>query len=143
MRRCELVGLFIGVVSARCASPAARPHAAHRRAHGRNCRRYGELSAVNRLEQRQLTREAAELYERYPARYILDPWVPLLVDAARLEAGERVLDVACGTGVVTRAAAIVGWNADVVTAPAGAFFDVHTKVQQIVTELRELYDLRS
>jgi hypothetical protein len=38
---------------------------------------------------------------------------------------------------------VVGWTADVVTAPAGAFFDVHSKVQQIVTELRELYDLRS
>src|SRR5262245_61383302 len=48
--------------------------------------------------------KAAELYERYPARYILGPWAPLLVDAACLAAGERVLDVACGTGVVARAA---------------------------------------
>jgi SAM-dependent methyltransferase len=61
--------------------------------------------AMNTQEQWQLTLEAAELYERYPARYILGPWAPLLVDTARVTAGERVLDVACGTGVVTRAAA--------------------------------------
>ena len=53
----------------------------------------------------QLTGDAAELYERYVARHILGPWAPLLVDAARLAPGERVLDVACGTGVVARAAA--------------------------------------
>jgi ubiquinone/menaquinone biosynthesis C-methylase UbiE len=53
----------------------------------------------------QVTAEAAELYERYPARYILGPWAPLLVDAARLVAGDRALDVACGTGVVARIAA--------------------------------------
>jgi ubiquinone/menaquinone biosynthesis C-methylase UbiE len=56
-------------------------------------------------EQWQLTAHAAQQYERYTARYILGPWVPLLVDAARVAEGERVLDVACGTGVVTRNAA--------------------------------------
>ena len=53
----------------------------------------------------QVTAEAAELYERYPARYMLGPWAPLLVDAARLKVGQRVLDVACGTGLVGRIAA--------------------------------------
>jgi len=49
--------------------------------------------------------EAAERYERCVARYVLGPWAPLLVDAACLAEGEHVLDVACGTGVVARAAA--------------------------------------
>ena len=53
----------------------------------------------------QLSAEAAELYERYVARYILGPWAPLLVDIAHVGVGERVLDVACGTGVVARTAA--------------------------------------
>ena len=56
-------------------------------------------------EQWQVTAEAAELYERYPARYILGPWAPLLVEAVALARGERVLDVACGTGLVARIAA--------------------------------------
>ena len=60
---------------------------------------------MSRPEQWQVTPEAAELYERYPARYILGPWVRLLVGAAGLAAGDRVLDVACGTGIVTRIAA--------------------------------------
>ena len=60
---------------------------------------------MNTHEQWQLSMKAAELYERYPARYILGPWAPLLVDAAQVAVGERVLDVACGTGVLARAAA--------------------------------------
>jgi SAM-dependent methyltransferase len=61
--------------------------------------------AEARQEAWQLTGDAAELYERWVARYILGPWAPLLVDAARLAPGELALDVACGTGVVARAAA--------------------------------------
>jgi len=60
---------------------------------------------MSRHEQWHLTAAAAELYERYVVRYILGPWAPLLVDAARVTPGERVLDVACGTGVVARTAA--------------------------------------
>jgi SAM-dependent methyltransferase len=45
------------------------------------------------------------LYERYVARHIVGPWARLLVDVADVGVGERVLDVACGTGVVARAAA--------------------------------------
>ena len=56
-------------------------------------------------EQWQLTGDAAELYERYAARYILAPWAPRLLELAQVAAGERVLDLACGTGVVTRLAA--------------------------------------
>ena len=52
-----------------------------------------------------MSREAAEAYERYVARYILGPWAPLLVETAHIAAGECVLDVACGTGVVARVAA--------------------------------------
>ena len=60
---------------------------------------------MSRNEQWQVSRDAAQAYERYVARYILGPWAPALVDAAALAPGERVLDVACGTGVVARAAA--------------------------------------
>jgi ubiquinone/menaquinone biosynthesis C-methylase UbiE len=60
---------------------------------------------MNKHEPWQLTGDAAVLYERCVAQYILGPWAPLLVDAGRVAAGERVLDVACGTGVVARAAA--------------------------------------
>jgi ubiquinone/menaquinone biosynthesis C-methylase UbiE len=56
-------------------------------------------------EQWQLSASAAELYERYPVQYILAPWAPGLVALAHLQLGERVLDVACGTGVVARRAA--------------------------------------
>jgi len=53
----------------------------------------------------QVSGNAAELYERYAAAYVKGPWAPELVDLAALKRGDRVLDLACGTGVVARLAA--------------------------------------
>jgi len=52
----------------------------------------------------QVSGNAAEMYERYATQY-MGPWVPDLVGLAELRPGERVLDLACGTGVVARLAA--------------------------------------
>lgn len=48
---------------------------------------------------------AARAYEALFIPALIGEWAPQVADAARLQAGERVLDVACGTGVVAREAA--------------------------------------
>jgi SAM-dependent methyltransferase len=48
---------------------------------------------------------AAENYERYFVPAIAAPLAVDLIELARLDVGERVLDMACGTGVVARLAA--------------------------------------
>jgi ubiquinone/menaquinone biosynthesis C-methylase UbiE len=53
----------------------------------------------------QLSGSAPEAYERYLAAPLLSPCAPGLIEAAAMTSGERVLDVACGTGTVARCAA--------------------------------------
>lgn len=52
----------------------------------------------------QLTREQAQAYDDLFVPALFGQWAPQLVDCARLRHGQSVLDVACGTGVVARAA---------------------------------------
>lgn len=44
----------------------------------------------------------AEAYEQYMVPAMFGPWATILVSSASPQPGERVLDLACGTGVVAR-----------------------------------------
>jgi SAM-dependent methyltransferase len=46
----------------------------------------------------------AEAYELLHVPALFEEWAPRVLDAARVGHGQRVLDVACGTGVLARAA---------------------------------------
>jgi ubiquinone/menaquinone biosynthesis C-methylase UbiE len=52
----------------------------------------------------QLNGSAPELYQRYLVPAITQKWADDLLDRAQPRAGEKILDVACGTGVVARSA---------------------------------------
>jgi len=52
---------------------------------------------------------AAKAYEELFVPSVFGQWAPHLLKAAQISAGDRVLDVACGTGILAReAAALVG-----------------------------------
>lgn len=52
----------------------------------------------------RVTSSAAEVYEEFFLPALFERWAPLVAEAAHLQPGQHVLDVACGTGVLARAA---------------------------------------
>ncbi len=63
------------------------------------------MSELRRWEGWQLQESSAEAYERYLVPLIFAPGAEYLIELASLGPEERVLDVACGTGIVARRAA--------------------------------------
>jgi ubiquinone/menaquinone biosynthesis C-methylase UbiE len=63
----------------------------------------------------QVGGNAAERYERELVPGMFAPWAPILAELAGVRPGDRVLDVACGTGVAARAAAALAGNGSSVT----------------------------
>jgi ubiquinone/menaquinone biosynthesis C-methylase UbiE len=57
---------------------------------------------MNQQGQWQVAGSAAEVYEKELVPVVFGPWAPLVIDLASPREGDRVLDVACGTGIVTR-----------------------------------------
>ena len=57
------------------------------------------------VETFQISLDAARIYEKKFVPALFGEWAPHLIDIAGVAPGQSVLDVACGTGVVARAAA--------------------------------------
>jgi ubiquinone/menaquinone biosynthesis C-methylase UbiE len=60
---------------------------------------------MSALETGQVTRNAAEVYEEFFVPALFQQWPPRVAEAAGIESGQRVLDLACGTGVLARTVA--------------------------------------
>jgi ubiquinone/menaquinone biosynthesis C-methylase UbiE len=67
----------------------------------------GKLDTVTALEQgrRDICANGPEQYERYTVSRLFEPLARVLLERVPLRPGQRVLDVACGTGIVARLAA--------------------------------------
>jgi ubiquinone/menaquinone biosynthesis C-methylase UbiE len=57
---------------------------------------------MSESERGQVTRRAAEVYEDFFVPALFQQWASRVADAAQISSGQCILDVACGTGVLTR-----------------------------------------
>jgi ubiquinone/menaquinone biosynthesis C-methylase UbiE len=84
----------------------------------------------------QIPIEAAEAYEASFVPAFFAQWAPPLCAAAGLQAGQRVLDVACGTGIVARTAA------ELVGAPNVTGVDLNEAMLTVARRVRPDIDYR-
>jgi SAM-dependent methyltransferase len=54
------------------------------------------------VEKSQLVASAAEVYDSFFLPALFEEWAARVAEAARIQPGDRVLDIACGTGVLAR-----------------------------------------
>jgi len=54
------------------------------------------------IDRGQVNRSAAEIYDEFFLPALFQEWTGRVADAAQIQPGQHVLDVACGTGVLTR-----------------------------------------
>ena len=70
---------------------------------------------MNPQREWQFAGSVPENYERHLVPALFKPWAEDLVEMAALRSGDRVLDIACGTGIVSRTAArSLGSNGSVI-----------------------------
>jgi ubiquinone/menaquinone biosynthesis C-methylase UbiE len=62
-------------------------------------------SPMSQQEQWQVAGSAPEVYERELVPAVFGPWARILIELVDLKQGDRVIDIACGTGIVARIAA--------------------------------------
>jgi len=74
-----------------------------------------EKTIMDTRDRGQVNRSAAEVYEEFFIPALFQEWTNRVADAAHIQVGQRVLDVACGTGILARTVAErVGANGSVV-----------------------------
>jgi ubiquinone/menaquinone biosynthesis C-methylase UbiE len=56
-------------------------------------------------ERGQVSATAAKIYEEFYLPGLFAEWAPRVIDAAQIHRGQRVVDVACDTGVLAQAVA--------------------------------------
>ena len=97
---------------------------------------YRVMSSIESSETFQIPLEAAEAYEEAFVPAFFAQWAPVLCDAAGVTAGQNVLDVACGTGIVARTAA------DLVGAPNVVGVDLNEAMLTVARRVRPDIDWR-
>jgi ubiquinone/menaquinone biosynthesis C-methylase UbiE len=83
----------------------------------------------------QLTSTAAEVYDEFFLPALFAAWAPRVVEAADLQPGMRVVDVACGTGVLALEAAKA-------TAPGGTVVGVDLNAGMLAVARRKAPELQ-